>query len=415
MNERKETTSLSHEEILRYSRQIVLPEVTMEGQERLKRGSVLIVGAGGLGSPIALYLAAGGVGRIGLVEFDRVDRSNLQRQVLYGTDDVEKPKLHAAAKRIGETNPHVELELHREPLTSANAMEILTRYDVIADGTDNFPTRYLVNDACVLLGKPNVYGSIFRFQGQASLFDAARGPCYRCLYPEPPPPGAVPSCAEGGVLGVLPGLIGMIQATETMKLLLGLGSSLVGRLLHYDALRMTFRELALRKDPGCPVCGENRTIRDLVDYEQICGFPAGPDEEETDDQVRRAAAELLEMSGRDRAAVENTDISAVGRIGPIDLKRRIDGGDELVLLDVRTEPERLIAKIEGSLPIPLAELPRRIDELDEEKEIVCICRTGVRSLRAAFFLACAGFRRTANLEGGVHGWSDDVDRSMPKY
>ncbi len=415
MSEQKETTPLSNEEILRYSRQIVLPEVTMEGQKRLKRGSVLIVGAGGLGSPIALYLAAAGVGRVGLAEFDRVDLSNLQRQALYGTGDVEKPKLEAAARRIGETNPLVELDLHGEPLTSANAIEILSRYDVIADGTDNFPTRYLINDACVLLGKPNVYGSVFRFQGQASLFDSSRGPCYRCLYPEPPPPGAVPSCAEGGVLGILPGVIGLIQATEAMKLLLGIGSSLIGRLLHYDALRMTFRELALRKDPACPVCGESPTIRDLVDYEEICGFPAGPDEGETDNQIRRAAAELLEMSGRDRAAAEKTDLSAVGRIGPVELKRRIDGGEELVLLDVRQEPERLIARIEGSLPIPLAELPRRTGEIDGGKEIVCICRNGVRSLRAAFFLSCAGFPRTANLEGGVHAWSDDIDRSMPKY
>ena len=288
-------TTLSHEEVARYSRHLVLPEVTIEGQERLRAGSVLIVGAGGLGSPLALYLAAAGVGRIGIVDFDVVELSNLQRQILHDTDAVGTPKTESARRRIAQVNPHVDVVLHEEVLTSANALEILEAYDIVADGTDNFPTRYLVNDACVLLGKPNVYGSIFRFEGQASVFDARRGPCYRCLYPEPPPPGIVPSCAEGGVLGILPGAIGVIQATESVKLLAGIGEPLIGRLLLYDALRMTYREMKLRKDPACPVCGENQTVHKLIDYDAFCGLP-GADEEDGE-ALARAKAETMAAGG----------------------------------------------------------------------------------------------------------------------
>jgi adenylyltransferase/sulfurtransferase len=376
---------LSTDELRRYSRHLVLPDVGEEGQRRLKASSVLVVGAGGLGSPLALYLAAAGVGRLGLVDFDRVDASNLQRQVLYGTSDIGRHKLEAARARLSDVNPGVSIELHDVRLSSANALGILRGYDVVADGTDNFPTRYLVNDACALLGKPNVHGSIFRFDGQVSVFDAARGPCYRCLYPDPPPPGVVPSCAEGGVLGVLPGVIGVLQGIETLKLLLGIGEPLIGRLLLFDALGMEFRELQLRKDPDCPLCGERRTITTLIDYEQFCGLPPA-----------NAPA-------------------AAGEIGARELQRLVESGAELMLLDVREPFEDAIARIPGAKLVPLGGLPSRIAELDRSKEIVIYCHHGVRSRRALEFLRTQGFERLRNLSGGIDAWSVEVDPRVPRY
>jgi len=376
---------MSQEDLLRYSRHLILPEVGLSGQRRLMAASVLIVGAGGLGSPLALYLAAAGVGRIGLVDFDRVDASNLQRQILYGHASVGRPKLEAARERLADLNPGVKVELHEERLSSANAMEILKPYDVVADGTDNFPTRYLVNDACTLLGKPNVYGSIFRFEGQASVFDARRGPCYRCLYPDPPPPGLVPSCAEGGVLGVLPGVIGVLQGVETLKLLLGVGETLIGRLLLFDALALTFRELALRKDPDCPLCGHARTITGLVDYEAFCGIsPADPAESE------------WEISARE-------------------LQDRWARGETPTVIDVREPHEFEIARLPGTTLIPLNTLPARLSELDTSHEIVLHCHHGQRSMRALEFLRSSGFRKIKNLKGGIDAWSKDVDPSVPRY
>ena len=377
---------LDHDEIARYSRHLTLPEVGVAGQERLKAASVLLVGAGGLGSPAALYLAAAGVGRIGLVEFDSVDASNLQRQVLYGTRDVGRPKLSAAEERLRDLNPRVTLETHNTRLTSENALSILEPYDVIVDGTDNFPSRYLVNDACVLLGKPNVYGSIFRFEGQASVFWAEHGPCYRCLYPEPPPPGLVPSCAEGGVLGILPGTVGAIQATEAVKLILGAGRSLVGRLLLFNALEMRFRELTLRKDIACPVCGDSPTIRGLIDYEEFCGLIAAP---------------VLDP--------------ATDEISPGELSRRIVGGDAPLVIDVRSAQEWEICRIETAKLIPLIDLPSRIERLDTGNDIVVMCRTGIRSARALVLLREQGFRRVRNLRGGLMAWATEVDPSMPRY
>ncbi len=379
---------LSQDELRRYSRHLILPEVGLQGQRRLKAASVLIVGAGGLGSPLALYLAAAGVGRIGLVDFDRVDASNLQRQILYGSGSVGRPKLEAARERLFDLNPGVRVELHETRLTSANAMEILKDYDVVADGTDNFPTRYLVNDACTLLGKPNVYGSIFRFEGQASVFDARVGPCYRCLYPDPPPPGLVPSCAEGGVLGVLPGVIGLLQGVETLKLLLGVGESLIGRLLLFDALALSFRELTLRKDPDCPLCGRIRTITALVDYEAFCGLSP----------VEQANAETREW-----------EISAR------ELKDRLESGESLAVIDVREPHEFEIARLPGATLIPLNTLPARLAELDISREIVLHCHHGQRSMRALEFLRQSGFRKLKNLKGGIDAWSKDVDPSVPRY
>lgn len=376
---------MNAEELKRYGRHLILPEVGLAGQRRLKQASVLLVGAGGLGSPMALYLAAAGIGRIGIVDFDVVDESNLQRQLLHGTGSVGRPKLESAAARLRDLNPNVKVEPHATRLTSENALEILASYDVVADGTDNFPTRYLVNDACVLLNKPNVHGSIFRFEGQASVFDARVGPCYRCLYPDPPPPGLVPSCAEGGVLGVLPGVIGVIQAIETLKLVLGIGETLVGRLLLFDALTMRFRELKLRKDPACPLCGERRTITGLVDYEAFCG-------------VGDAAAHA---SGAE--------------IGVRDLAQRLERGDDLVLIDVREPHEHEIASIPGARLIPLDRLPERIHELDSSKEIVLHCHHGQRSMRALQFLEQSGFRRLWNLRGGIDAWSREVDPATPRY
>jgi len=378
--------ALTPEEIRRYARHLILPEVGPEGQERLKASRVLCVGAGGLGSPLVLYLAAAGVGTLGLVDFDVVDESNLQRQILHGSRDVGRSKLDSAAARVADVNPNVRFVPFEGRLSSENALEIVREFDVVADGTDNFPTRYLVNDACVLLGKPNVYASIFRFEGQASVFWAKEGPCYRCLYPEPPPPGAVPSCAEGGVLGVLPGLLGTIQATETLKLLLGTGSPLVGRLLLVDALAMRFREVRLRKDPACAVCGPNPTITRLVDYEEFCGVASPGAAEDPGDSITPAA-----------------------------LKRKIDGGEKPVLLDVREPRETRIFALPGAVEIPLGSLPQQTSRLDAESEIVVYCKTGARSARAADFLAQSGFRRVRNLEGGIDRWIREVDPSAPRY
>src|SRR5690606_3113313 len=386
-----EAPTLTPEETLRYSRHLLLPEVGPDGQRRLKGARVLLVGAGGLGSPVSLYLAAAGVGTLGMAEFDRVDVTNLQRQVLHGTSDLGRPKLDSARDRLRDINPHVVVEPIPERLTSANALEIVAAYDLVIDGTDNFPTRYLVNDACVLTGKPNVYGSIFRFEGQASVFWAERGPCYRCLFAEPPPPGMVPSCAEGGVLGVLPGIIGTIQATEALKLLLGAGESLIGRLLMLDALRMRFREMRLRKDPDCPVCGEHPTVRELIDYELFCGYTP---ETEKDDPMER----IPEMDVKE-------------------LKARLDRGDPITIVDVREPHEWEIGNLAryGARLIPLGELGDRLDELDPSQEIVLQCRSGARSARALEFLREQGYERLWNLKGGILAWSDEVDPSIPKY
>ncbi len=383
----RERAALTNEEILRYSRHVILPEVGMEGQLKLKRAKVLCVGAGGLGSPLALYLAAAGVGTLGLVDFDVVDVTNLQRQIIHRTADVGRKKLDSAAERITGINPNVEVRKFDARLTSANALEIFQEFDIIADGTDNFPTRYLVNDACVLTGKPNVYGSIFRFEGQASVFATKDGPCYRCLYPEPPPPGAVPSCAEGGVLGILPGLIGVIQATEAIKLILGLGESLAGRLLMIDAATMRFRELKLRKNPECPACGTHPTVTHLIDYNQFCGVSKKED--------TGAAVTMAEMT------VE-------------ELKRRLDAGENIFVLDVREPHEYQICNIGGHL-IPLNDLPKRVSELDSSREIVVHCKMGGRSARAVDYLRQSGFAKVHNLAGGITAWADRVDPKVPKY
>jgi len=382
---------LSQEEIQRYSRHLIMPEVGVDGQRRLKASSVLCIGAGGLGSPAAMYLAAAGVGRIGIVDFDVVDFSNLQRQLLHGTPDVGRSKLVSAKDRLRALNPHVEVDTYETLLSSENALELFESYDVILDGTDNFPTRYLVNDACVISGKPNAYGSIFRFEGQASVFATEGGPCYRCLYPEPPPPGLVPSCAEGGVFGVLPGIIGVIQATETIKLMLGVGEPLVGRFLIYDALKMRFRELKLRKDPECPVCGTNPTVTELIDYEQFCGIRPEPP---------------AQPAGATGNQWETT---------PVELKRRLDAGDDVFVLDVREPNEYQINRVPGSTLIPLGELPRRHQELDAEREVVVMCKMGGRSAQALDFLRSVGFSKVTNLRGGVLEWIDTVDPSQPKY
>jgi len=382
-----QAVELDHDEILRYSRHLIMPEVGMEGQKRLKAAKVLTIGAGGLGSPLALYLAAAGVGRLGIVDFDVVDFTNLQRQIIHSTANVGKSKLQSARERIAEINPFVQVDGFETPLTSENALQILEPYDIIVDGTDNFPTRYLVNDACVLLGKPNVYGSIFRFEGQASVFYAKEGPCYRCLYPEPPPPGLVPSCAEGGVLGVLPGVIGVIQAIETVKLIIGKGDSLIGRLLLFDALGMRFRELKLRKSPDCPICGPNPTIHELIDYQEFCGVNQQPE----------------------------VELGHEYEITPIELKSKIDRGDDFVLVDVREPEEYAIARIPGSKLIPLRTVPERINELSTADDIVVHCRSGVRSGQAVEFMKQAGYRKVRNLVGGILRWSDDVDPSVPKY
>ena len=382
-----QTAALSNDEILRYSRHLIMPEVGMEGQLKLKQAKVLCIGAGGLGSPLMLYLAAAGVGTLGLVDFDVVDFTNLQRQIAHGTSDVGRKKLDSAADTLREINPNVEVRKFDTRLSSANALELFREFDIIADGTDNFPTRYLVNDACVITGKPNVYGSIFRFEGQASVFATKEGPCYRCLYPEPPPPGLVPSCAEGGVLGILPGLLGVIQATETIKLILGSGEPLIGRLLLVDALGMRFRELKLRKNLDCPVCGVNPTVTELIDYNQFCGI---------------------------RGEEAPTTVTGIPEIQPEELKRRLAAGEDIYILDVREPHEYQICNIGGHL-IPLGDLPKRVSELDSSREIVVHCKMGGRSAKAVEFLKQAGFSRVHNLAGGIVAWSDKVDPSIPKY
>jgi sulfur-carrier protein adenylyltransferase/sulfurtransferase len=381
---------LSNEEIARYSRHLIMPEVALDGQKKLKRARVLTIGAGGLGAPLAMYLAAAGVGTLGIVDFDVVDESNLQRQIIHGTSDVGRPKMESARDRINDINPNVNVEGFEEPLSSENALDIFKDFDIIVDGTDNFPTRYLVNDASVLLGKPNVYGSIFRFEGQASVFYAEEGPCYRCLYPEPPPPGLVPSCAEGGVLGILPAAIGTIQATETVKLILGIGEPLIGRLLLYDALGMSFREMKLRKDPNCPVCGENPTVTELIDYQEFCGIPQA--------QAAESVDELPEITVRE-------------------LKEKLDAGEEVAVLDVREPHEYEVANLEaqGAKLIPLGELPNRLSELNQNDEVAVYCKTGGRSAKAVKILQDAGVGNVYNVEGGITAWSEEVDPSIPRY
>src|SRR3989440_2476479 len=381
-----ETATLSNDEILRYSRHLIMPEVGMEGQLKLKAARVLCIGAGGLGSPLTLYLTAAGVGTLGIVDFDVVDYTNLQRQIIHTTADVGRKKLDSAEEKLKAINPFLAIRKFETRLSSENALEIFEDFDIIADGTDNFPTRYLVNDACVLTGKPNVYGSIFRFEGQASVFATEQGPCYRCLYPEPPPPGLVPSCAEGGVLGILPGLVGVIQATEVIKLVLGKGEPLIGRLLLVDALAMKFRELKLRKNPDCPVCGTHPTITKLIDYNEFCGIRG------------------------EEAPVE----TGVPEIQVEELKRRQDAGEDIFVLDVREPHEYQICNIGGHL-IPLGDLPKRVHELDSSREIVAHCRSGVRSAKAVDFLRQTGFRKVRNLAGGILAWADRVDPKMPKY
>jgi adenylyltransferase/sulfurtransferase len=380
---------LTTDDLSRYSRHLILPEVGMEGQRKLKAARVLCVGTGGLGSPLAFYLAAAGIGTLGLVDFDVVDASNLQRQIIHSTQDIGRKKLDSAAEKLNALNPALNVVKHETMLSSANAMEILKDYDVVADGTDNFPTRYLVNDACVLLGKPNAYGSIFRFEGQASVFATKEGPCYRCLYPEPPPPGLVPSCAEGGVLGILPGLVGVIQATEVIKLILGKGSPLIGRLLLVDALGMRFRELKLRKNPECPVCGDNPTVKELIDYQHFCGIVPESKEEK---------------------AVKN----GIPQLSVKELKQRIDAGEDVFILDVREPYEYQIAQIGGRL-IPQNDVPQRLGEIPRDREIVVQCKSGGRSQRIAEFLKQSGYSQVVNLAGGILAWSDQIDPKVQKY
>ncbi len=380
---------LSNDEVLRYSRHLIIPEVGMDGQKKLKSARVLMIGAGGLGSPVGMYLAAAGVGKLGIVDFDVVDKTNLQRQILHSTRDIGRSKLDSARETLEGINPNITIETYETRLSSENALSLFTDYDVVVDGTDNFPTRYLVNDACVLLGKPNVYGSILRFDGQVSVFDARRGPCYRCLYPAPPPPGLVPSCAEGGVLGVLPGIIGTLQALEVIKLLLGEGDPLIGRLVLFDALKFTFRELKLRKNPECPICGDSPTIHTLIDYEQFCG---------------------ISKSGisQQPAADEKTEITVE------QLRARLDNGEKLFVLDVREPREYEIVNL-GATLIPLSELPKRVEELDPSREIVVHCKMGGRSAKAAAFLRQQGFKNVKNLVGGIDAWIDKIDPTLPRY
>ena len=389
-SERLERVQFSNDEIARYSRHLIMPEVTLEGQMRLKAASVLCIGTGGLGSPIALYLGAAGIGRLGLVDGDTVDFSNLQRQILHGTRDVGRKKLNSARDRIREVNPNVQVDLYDEFFTAANARRIAEPYDIIIDGTDNFPTRYCSNDVAVFLKKPNIYGSIFRFDGQCTVFAAhLGGPCYRCMFPEPPPPGMVPSCAEGGVLGVLPGIIGVMQAIEAVKLIIGIGEPLIGRMIAFDALKMKFREFKLRKDPKCPVCGENPTTTEMIDYDQFCGIPQAKAAEEAEAPVPQITVQ--------------------------DLKAKLDRGDKFRLIDVREPFEWDICRIPGATLIPLGQLPSRMSELDSADEIVLQCKSGGRSARALKLLQEAGFGKLTNLEGGITAWADQIDQSVPKY
>jgi molybdopterin/thiamine biosynthesis adenylyltransferase/rhodanese-related sulfurtransferase len=388
--DRLKSIDFSNDEIARYSRHLIMPEVTLDGQKRIKASSVLCIGTGGLGSPIALYLAAAGVGRIGLVDFDVVDFSNLQRQILHGTDDVGRKKLNSARDRIKAVNPNVQVDLHDMLFRSENAMQVVKDYDIVIDGTDNFPTRYLSNDVCVLTKKPNIYGSIFRFDGQCTVFAPhLGGPCYRCMFPEPPPPGMVPSCAEGGVLGVLPGIIGVMQALEAIKLIIGIGDPLIGRLVSFDALKLRFKEFKIRKDPNCPICGDHPTLHELIDYDQFCGIPQA-----------------------DAEAAKEMDVPT---ITAIDLKQKFDRHDKFVLVDVREPFEYEITHIPGSKLIPLGELPARLSELDSADDIVLQCKSGGRSAKALRILQEAGFRKLSNLEGGITAWSDNVDPTVPKY
>jgi molybdopterin/thiamine biosynthesis adenylyltransferase/rhodanese-related sulfurtransferase len=388
--DRLQSIDFSNDEIARYSRHLIMPEVTLDGQKRIKAASILCIGTGGLGSPIALYLAAAGIGRLGLVDYDIVDFSNLQRQILHGTEDVGRKKLNSARDRIKAINPNVQVDLHDMMFRSENAMQLVQDYDIVIDGTDNFPTRYLSNDVCVLTKKPNIYGSIFRFDGQCTVFAPhLGGPCYRCMFPEPPPPGMVPSCAEGGVLGVLPGMIGVMQSIEAIKLIIGIGDSLIGRLVSFDALKLRFKEFKIRKDPGCPICGDHPTIHELIDYDQFCGIP----------QADAEAAKELE----------------VPTITATELKTRIDRKEKFVLVDVREPFEYDISRIPGSKLIPLGELPARLSELDSADDIVLHCKVGGRSAKALRILQEAGFRKLNNLQGGITAWSDEVDPSTPKY
>jgi len=386
----KRPTSLSNDEVARYSRHLIMPEVGMAGQLKLRSARALCIGAGGLGSPVALYLAAAGVGRIGIADFDVVDYSNLQRQIIHGTPDVGRSKLESAKSRLNALNPEVEVVMHEMALSSENALQLFADYDMVIDGTDNFPTRYLVNDACVMSGKPNVYGSIFRFEGQASVFATRGGPCYRCMFPEPPPPGLVPSCAEGGVLGVLPGIVGTIQATEAIKLILGEGESLIGRVLLVDALKMRFRELKVRQDPDCPVCGTEPTVTELIDYEQFCGITPT-------------------VTG-EAASPESADDVTVR-----ELKSRLDRQDSFLLLDVREPQEFEICRIPGSVLIPLNELPARLSEIEGRDDMIVHCKSGVRSGKAVKLLHEAGYGQARNLKGGILAWIDEIDTSLPKY
>ena len=391
-----ELPELTNEEISRYSRHLILPNVGMEGQRKLKAASVLCVGTGGLGSPLALYLAAAGVGRIGLVDFDVVDASNLQRQIIHSTSWVGKSKVDSAKHRIGDLNPNVRVDVYEEPLNSENALRIVEPYDVIVDGTDNFPTRYLVNDACVLLGKPNVYGSIFRFEGQASVFNHEGGPCYRCLYEEPPPPGLVPSCAEGGVLGILPGIIGVIQATEIVKIILGVGETLSGRLMLYDALGMNFRQLRLRKNPECVICGDSPTVTELIDYQQFCGVPT----------IAEGA----------RPTDVATESEGFARLSVRDIKAKLDGGWAPFVLDVRKPHEADIVKFDfADVLIPHEEVVANLDRIPKDREVLVHCKMGGRSAKAARVLVNAGFTNVTNMEGGITGWAKEIDTSLPVY
>lgn len=382
-------SNLTHEEILRYSRHLLIPEVGLEGQRKLKAASVLIIGTGGLGSPVALYLAAAGVGRIGLVDYDVVDPTNLQRQVIHSTSTVGRLKVESARARLLDLNPDIQVDIYNQPFTSANAMQIAAPYGLIVDGSDNFPTRYLTNDLCVLTGKPNVYGSVYRFEGQVSVFDARIGPCYRCLFPEPPPPGLVPSCAESGVFGILPGTIGTLQATEALKLILGFGDSLVGRLLLYTATDMSFEFVKLHKNPDCKICGNHPTVTELIDYDAFCGVPGHE--------------------------VESGSAGKEWDITPLELDARLKAGARMKLVDVREPHELEISHIEGVTVIPLGQLASRVSELDTKDEIVLICKAGVRSTRGLQILYGAGFRKLHNLKGGMNAWVNDIDPSQPIY
>jgi molybdopterin/thiamine biosynthesis adenylyltransferase/rhodanese-related sulfurtransferase len=382
-------TELTNEEILRYSRHLPIPEVGLEGQKKLKNSSVLIIGTGGLGSPVALYLAAAGIGKIGIVDHDEVETSNLQRQIVHGSSVIGKAKVLSAKKRLQDLNPQIEIKAYNETFTSENAFRIAKAYDVIVDGTDNFPTRYLINDVCVFLGVPNVYGSIFRFDGQVCTFFAKEGPCYRCLFPEPPPPGLVPSCADGGVLGILPGTIGTIQATETIKLLLGIGSNLVGKLLLYNALDMSFDFVNLKKNPNCKICGQNPEIIKLIDYDEFCGFPHKQE---------------LELPMKDESL-----------INPKELKWKLDQNENFILLDVREKYELEISSLKGSFHIPFGQLPQRLNELDDKQEIIIFCRTGVRSKKALDLLKGSGYKYVRHLEGGINSWAKNIEPDLPVY